>query len=174
MMGKRLMIAAACALAVAVGFPAAGAAVPGPVDHFHNVFADSGNVCGVDVAETESVSGVFTIVGNGVELNAYSVQNTWTNPVNGASVDFHAAVLNTDTFASPTYNGDGTVSLFFKAAGMVQVKSNGALLMHGSGEMTSELTLNATTFAFVSFEVLSQGGASPDADSCPAIVGALS
>jgi hypothetical protein len=57
---------------------------------------------------------------------------------------------------------------------MVQVKSNGALLMHASGDVSTELTLDATTFAFVSFAVLSQGGKSPNVDTCPAIVGALS
>jgi hypothetical protein len=117
MQGELRLIVAACAIACAFAVPAAGAAAVGPVDHFHNVFADSGNVCGIDVAETESISGVFTIVGNGVELNAYSVQNTWTSPATGKSVDFHAAVLNTDTFSSPTDNGDGTISFFFEAAG---------------------------------------------------------
>jgi hypothetical protein len=174
MQGELRLIVAACAIACAFAVPAAGAAAVGPVDHFHNVFADSGNVCGIDVAETESISGVFTIVGNGVELNAYSVQNTWTSPATGKSVDFHAAVLNTDTFSSPTDNGDGTISFFFNAAGMVQVRSNGALLMHGSGQISTELTLDGTTFAFVSFKVLSQGGQSPNVDTCPAIVGALS
>jgi hypothetical protein len=172
---KQLMIVV-CGLAIALGVPATGAAASrpvGPVDHFHNVFADSGNVCGIDVAETESISGVFTIVGSGVELNAYSVQNTWTNPATGKSVDFHAAVLNTDTIASPTDNGDGTLSFFFKAAGVVQVKSNGALLMHDSGEISTELTLDATTFEFVSLQIVSQGGSSPNLDTCPAIIGAL-
>jgi hypothetical protein len=174
MNGKALIVLAVSVFGVGLALPAAGVAVPGPVDHFHNVFADSGNVCGIEVAETESVSGVFTIVGNGVELNAYSVQNTWTNPATGKSVDFHAAVLNTDTFASPTFNGDGTVSVFFKQAGMVQVKSNGALLMHGSGELYTELTVDATTFDFVSLKILSQGGQTPAVDICPAVEGALS
>jgi hypothetical protein len=170
----QLLITAVCALAVASAAPAAGVAAVGPVDHFHRVFTDdSGNVCGIDIHEAASISGVFTIVGSGVELNAYSTQNTWTNPVNGNSVDFHAAVLNTDTFASPTVNTDGTVSFFFRQAGMEQVKSNGVLLMHASGEMDSVLTLDATTFAFVSLQVLSQGGATPNVDTCPAIVGAL-
>lgn len=55
---KQLMIVV-CGLAIALGVPATGAAASGPVgpvDHFHNVFADSGNVCGIDVAETESIS----------------------------------------------------------------------------------------------------------------------
>jgi hypothetical protein len=170
-----LTVAALCAFVVAIALPAAGVSAVGPVDHFHHVFTDdSGNVCGIDVHESESISGVFTIVGSGVELNAYSTHDTWTNPANGKSVDFLAAVLNTDTFASPTNNGDGTVSFFFRQAGMVQVKSNGALLMHTSGEMYSVLTLNATTFEFISFNVLSQGGQTPNVDTCPAIVGALS
>lgn len=174
MKGKALMIAGLCALAVALALPAAGvAASPGTVDHFHNVFTDSGNVCGIEVAETESISGVFTIVGSGVEVNAYSVQNTWTNPATGKSVEFHAAVLNEDTFASPTVNGDGTISFFLKAAGMEQVKTNGAPLMVAAGEITSVLTLDATTFDFISFQVLSLGGQSPNVDFCPAIVAAL-
>jgi hypothetical protein len=40
--------------------------------------------------------------------------------------------------------------------------------------MYSVLTLDATTYAFVSFDVLSQGGQTPNVDTCPAIVGALS
>jgi hypothetical protein len=174
MKGKALMVVAVCALAVVLGAPAAGmAASPRTVDHFHNVFSDSGNVCGIDAAETESISGVFTIVGSGVEVNAYEVQNTWTNPATGKSVEFHAAVLNEDTFASPVDNGDGTISFFLKAAGTEQVKSNGALLLVASGEMRAVLTLDATNFGFVSFNVLSQGGASPNVDICPAVVGAL-
>jgi hypothetical protein len=167
---KALIVTALGALALAV--PASGAS-PRTVDHFHNVFTDSANVCGIDVAETEAISGVFTIVGNGVEINAYSIQNTWTNPANGKSVDFHAAVLNKDTFASPTDNGDGTVSFFLKASGMEQVKANGALLMFRAGQMTGVLTLNATTFDFVSFRVVSEGGRPPNADYCPAVVAAL-
>jgi hypothetical protein len=40
-----------CGLTIALEVPATGAAASGPVgpvDHFHNVFADSGNVCGID------------------------------------------------------------------------------------------------------------------------------
>jgi hypothetical protein len=169
-----LAISAFCAAVTALAFPAGGlAATRGPIDHFHNVFADSSSVCGVDVAETETVSGVFTIVGNGVELNAYTIQNTWTNPDNGKSVEFHAAVLNEDTIASPVDNGDGTISVFFKGAGMEQVKSNGAILMQATGQMTAVLTVDATTFDFVSFRVLSSGGESPDVDICSAVVPAL-
>jgi hypothetical protein len=171
---RALSFAGLCALGVALALPAAGvAASPRTVNHFHEVFADSGNTCGIDVAETGSVSGVVTIVGSGVELNAYSVQDTWTNPANGKSVEFHAAVLNEDTLASPTDNGDGTISIFFKAAGMEQVKTNGALLMLASGEVTTVLTLAATTFDFISLKVLSLGGQSPNVDICPAVVGAL-
>jgi hypothetical protein len=56
---------------------------------------------------------------------------------------------------------------------VVQVKSNGALLMHDSGEISTELTLDATTFEFVSLQIVSQGGSSPNLDTCPAIIGAL-
>jgi hypothetical protein len=139
------------------------------------VFADTTNVCGIpNVAETETISGVFTIVGNGVEVNAYSIQNTWTNPATGKSVDFHAGVMNKDTFASPTDNGDGTISFYLKAAGTEQVWTNGSLIMHASGEMSAVLTVDATTFDFVSFVVLTSGGQAPNLDPCPAIVPALS
>lgn len=170
-----LALAALCALTLAAALPTAGVAAVGPVDHFHHVFTDSSNVCGIDVAETEAISGVFTIVGNGVEINAYSVQNTWTNPLNGKSVDFHAAIENKDTFANPTNNGDGTISIFLKAAGMIQVKTpNGPPLQVSSGEVSGVLTLDATTFDFVSFQVLSSGGQSPNVDDCAAVVAALS
>jgi hypothetical protein len=169
---KALIVTAIGALALAI--PASGvAASPRTVDHFHHVFTDSANVCGVQVAETEAISGVLTIVGSGVELNAYSIQNTWTNPANGKSVDFHAAVLNEDTFASPTDNGDGTVSFFLKASGMEQVKVNGALVWLRAGQMTGVLTLKATTFDFVSFRVLGEGGQPPNVDYCPVVVAAL-
>jgi hypothetical protein len=173
MKGKARVITAVGAVAGGLAFAASGTAATQPVDHFHNVFADTGDVCGIDVAETESISGVFTVVGNGVEVNAYTVQNTWANPANGKSVEFHAAVLNKDTLASPTDNGDGTISIFFNAAGTEQVKAAGALIFRASGEIASVLTLDATTFEFVSFRVLSSGGGSPDVDFCPAVVSAL-
>jgi uncharacterized membrane protein len=175
MHSKAFLVTTLAALAAWVALSTSAAAAVGPVDHFHNVFADSSNVCGIDVAETENVSGVFTIVGNGVEVNAYSVQNTWTNPLNGKSVDFHAAIENKDTFANPTDNGDGTISIFLKAAGMIQVKPpNGPPLQVSSGEVSAVLTLDATSFAFVSFRVLSAGGQSPNVDDCAAVVAALS
>jgi hypothetical protein len=164
------MIAALFTLAL----PAAGVAATQPVDHFHNVFADSSNVCGIDVAETETISGSLKTTGNNVELNAYEIQNTWTNPANGKSINYHAAVLNKDTFAAPTDNGDGTISIFLKAAGQEQVTANGVMLMHATGELTALLTLNATTFDFVSFQVLSSGGSSPNVDICSVVVPALS
>jgi hypothetical protein len=175
MNGKTLLVTALAALAAGVALSTSAAAAVGPVDHFHNVFVDSSSVCGIAVAETESISGVFTIVGNGVEVNAYSVQNTWTNPLNGKSVDFHAAVENKDTFANPTANGDGTISIFLKAAGMIQVKRpDGPPLQISAGEVSAVLTLNATTFDFVSFRVLTSGGQSPNVDDCGAVVTALS
>lgn len=173
MNAKTLIITALCALATAFALAASSVAATQPVDHFHHVFTDTGNVCGIAVDEAEIISGSLKITGSSVELNAYDIKDTWTNPANGKSVDYHAAVLNKDTIGSPTDNGDGTISIFFKAAGMEDVNANGALVFHASGQLTSVLTLDATTFDFVSFEVLSQGNQSPNVDFCPAVTAAL-
>jgi hypothetical protein len=172
MKGKTLTIAAVCTVAVALALPVSGLAATQPIDHFHDVFTDSTNVCGIDVAETETISGSLKTTGSGVEINAYTVQNTWTNPATGKSIEFHAAVLDKDTFASPIDNGDGTFSVFTKAAGMIQVKTlNGPPLLTGPGELTGILTYDAG--GFVSFQVLSSGGQSPDVDDCSVVVAAL-
>jgi hypothetical protein len=115
-------------------------------------------------------------MGSGVELNAFEIDLTWTNLANGKTVVLHAANLNKDTFASPTDNGDGTISIFTKAAGVSKLTvPHGPPLSINAGELTGILTLNATTFDFVSFQVLSSGGQPPvNVDICPVVVSALS
>lgn len=166
MKGKTLMIVALCALA----FPAAGVASHVTLD------PTPANVCGIDVIETQTGSGVLKIVGSGVELNAFEIVLTWTNPANGKTVVLHGAILNKDTFASPTDNGDGTISIFTKSAGVSKLTvPHGPPLSINAGELTGILTLNATTFDFVSFQVLSSGGNPLDnGEFCNTVVSALS
>jgi hypothetical protein len=168
MRGEALILAAVCALAL----PVCGIAATQPIDHFHNVFADSTNVCGIDVAETETISGSLKTTGSGVEINAYTVQNTWTNLATGKAVEFHASALNKDTFGMPVDNGDGTFSVYTKDAGMIQVKvPNGPPLLTAAGQLTGILTYDAS--GFVSFRVLSAGGQTPLVDDCSVIIPAL-
>lgn len=165
MKSKALTILALCALA----FPAPGAA------HV-TIGPHPTNVCGIDVTETETGTGVDKIMGSGVELNAFEIKLTWTNPANGKTVVLQGAQLAENTFASPTDNGDGTISIFTKAAGMTKLTiPNGPPLSINAGQLTGILTLDATTFEFVSFQVRSLGGSPPvNVDICPDVVAALS
>ena len=164
MKGKVLTVVAFCALAL----PAAGVAS-------HVTLAPTPeNICGIDVITTETGSGVLKIVGSGVELNAFEIDLTYTNPANGKAVVLHGAELNEDTFSSPTYNGDGTVSVFTKFAGVTKLTiPHGPPLTVNAGELSAILTVNATTFDFVSFQVLSSGGQPTEGDFCYVVVPAL-
>lgn len=176
MKAKALTIAGLCGLVLALALPAGGvAATPPAVEHFHNTFGPQpANDCGIDTIETITVSGMITIVGSGVELNAYSYESADTNPATGKTVIERAGVLSTDTFSSPIDNGDGTISIFFKNAGMDQLRvPNGAPLSINAGEQTAVLTLNATTYEFVSFELLSSRGLQSSSDYCSVVVSAL-
>jgi hypothetical protein len=167
MKGKALTIVALCALA----FPAAGLA-----SHV-TLPPTPANVCGIDVIETQTGSGVLKIVGSGVELNAFEIKLAWTNPANGKTVVLQGGGLNKDTFASPIDNGDGTISVFTKSAGVSKLTvPNGPPLWLAAGQMTGILTLDPTTGDFVSFQVLSSGGnpAPAAGDFCPVVVSALS
>jgi hypothetical protein len=168
MQAKALALFGLCALAVALALPAAGVAS-------HVTLAPTpANICGIDVIQTETGSGVLKIVGSGVELNAFEINLTWTNPANGKTVVLQGAELNEDTFASPINNGDGTISVFTKTAGVTKLTvPHGPPLSVNAGELTGILTLNATTFDFVSFQVLSSGGSTQDADFCNTVVSAL-
>jgi hypothetical protein len=166
MKGKALIIAGLCTLTL----PAAGVAshvTLGPTP---------ANVCGVDVIQTETGGGVIKTVGSGVDLNAFTIDLTWTNPATGKTVVLRGAGLNENTFGSPTDNGDGTISIFTKSAGVTKLTiPNGPPLSIDAGQLTGILTLDATTFDFVSFQVLSLGGSPPvNIDICPAVVSALS
>lgn len=88
----------------------------------------------------------------------------------------HGGNLNEDTFASPTDNGDGTISIFTKSAGVTKLTvPHGPPLSINEGQLTGILTLNATTFDFVSFQVLSSGGNPQDTgDFCNTVVSTLS
>jgi hypothetical protein len=177
MKAKALTIAGLCTLAVALSFPASGvAATPPTVQHFHFTIGPSASTdCGIDTIETITASGVLTIVGSGVEVNAYSIEYDDTNPATGKTVIERAAQLQKDTFSSPTDNGDGTISIFLKSAGMDQLRiPNGPpLSIQSAGEETGILTLNATTFEFVSFEPLSSGGLQSSTAYCNVVVSAL-
>lgn len=126
---KVLTVAALCALA----FPAAGVA-----SHV-TLPPTPENICGIDVITTETGSGVLKIVGSGVELNAFEIDLTYTNPANGKTVVLHGAELNEDTFSSPTDNGDGTISVFTKFAGVTTLTiPHGPPLAINAGELVRE------------------------------------
>ena len=178
MKAKALVLTGLCGLAVALALPAAGvAATPPTVEHFHfTIGPQPATDCGIPTIETVTASGVDTILGGGVELNAYSYEQVDTNPATGKTVIERAGVLfKGNTFSSPIDNGDGTISFFFKRAGMDQLRvPNGPpLSVQSAGELTAVLTLNATTYEFVSFEVLSSGGLQSSADYCNVVVSAL-
>jgi hypothetical protein len=84
-------------------------------------------------------------------------------------------MLTENTFASPTDSGDGTISVFTKSAGVTKLTvPHGPPLSILAGQLTGILTLDATTFDFVSFKVLSTGGqAGALVDTCPVVVAAL-
>src|SRR5262245_52454715 len=161
MRAKTLIIAGLCGLVVALALAAGGVAATQPVNHFHYTFSNEpSSLCGIDVVESGTVSGVFAIVGSGVALNAYHYVATSTNPLNGKTVVDRYAVLDKNTFASPIDNGDGTMSVVTKSAGNGQLTlPNGPPLVTYAGQLTGILTFDASPpYDFVSFRVLSSGG----------------
>ena len=114
------------------------------------------------------------MVGRGVELNAFEIDLTYTNPANGKTVVLHGAELNEDTFSSPTDNGDGTISVFTKFAGVTKLTiPHGPPLAINAGELSARITVDAATLDFVSFQVLSSGGQPTGEDFCSVVVAAL-
>src|ERR671931_2577522 len=95
MKAKLITLAGLCTLAVAPAPPAAGvAATPPTVEHFHfTVGPQPATDCGIPTIETVTASGVDTILGGGVELNAYSYEQVDTNPATGKTVIERAGVV---------------------------------------------------------------------------------
>jgi hypothetical protein len=153
----------------ALAFPAASLA-----SHI-TIAPHPSNVCGIDVTESETGAGVLKIVGSGVELNAFTIFLTWTNPANGKTIVLHGAELNENTFASPTFNGDGTASVITKFAGVTKLTvPNGPPLSINAGELTAMLTFDVMTLDLISVEVLSSGGNPQDnGQFCTTVVSAL-
>jgi hypothetical protein len=86
----------------------------------------------------------------------------------------HGAELKEETFSSPTHNGDGTISVFTKFAGVTKLTiPHGPPLVINAGELSARITVDATTLDFVSFQVLSSGGQPTGEDFCSVVVAAL-
>ena len=173
---RALLLACIAALAVVPG-TALGAK---PVAQFHDHFTDSfsSEICGIPVDVDLVVTDNFFLYADGSAKDTSSVQQTFTNPVNGKSVVLSAAGL----ISFPTAIIDeeaGTITFLTSYKGLPEKiqTAGGPVLLRDAGIITFADTFNLVTGDFISTEVI-VNGPHPEADSdftlfCEVISGAL-
>lgn len=172
---KRLGIVAAGALAIAITVPAVAVAGK-PVIHEHFNFTSDPygpfDLCGVAVTGVDTVVGQFSQDATGANIGAGNVVSVLTATASGKSIEFQQAGVSKGS--ALTDNGDGTVSSLLTISGLSPKVSvfHGPPLGIDAGEITFRLTFDASTGAFISFDVVSVKGPRP-AGSCDPIVAAL-
>jgi hypothetical protein len=173
MKAKLLTLAGLCSLAVALAVPASGAAATAPtVQHFHfTTDPYDTNVCGVDVIDVDTVSGMFLLSPSGATINAVDGKSVFTNPTSGKSITFmEAGAVKT---SAPVDNGDGTFSVVFTGNGLTKISGlNGPPLDGIDGGSSTFLVTFDANGNVVSFDVLSIKGPHP-AVGCDLITAAL-
>jgi len=173
---RALLLACIAALAVVPG-TALGAK---PVAQFHDHFTDSfsSEICGIPVDVDLVVTDNFFLYADGSAKDTSSVQQTFTNPVNGKSVVLSAAGL----ISFPTAIIDeeaGTITFLTSYKGLPEKiqTAGGPVLLRDAGIITFADTFNLVTGDFISTEVI-VNGPHPEADTdftlfCEVISGAL-
>ena len=179
---RRLIALAGLAggLLVALSFPVSGiAAKPVVHEHFtiHDTFAD--NFCGIDGTSVVNGVGDYTEYANGTYKLTQSIKQIFTATASGKSLEFQLAgpILGA---VNPIDNGDGTVTFVTTFKGLAEkIKvAHGPTLPRDAGVITLAQTFDAITGDFISFQILSQHGPHPEADSngallCEVVVPAL-
>jgi hypothetical protein len=173
---RALLLASVAALAVVPG-TALGAK---PVAQFHDHFTDSfsSEICGIPVDVDLVVTDNFFIYADGSAKDTSSVQQTFTNPVNGKSV----VLSNAGLISFPTAIIDeeaGTITFLTSFKGLPEKiqTAGGPVLIRDAGIITFADTFDLVTGDFISTEVI-VNGPHPEADSdftlfCQVISGAL-
>ena len=171
----RKFVAIALVLAAAA-VPALGLAAP-PVIHEHvNETSDPfpATFCGVHVTAVETMVGQFLQDASGASLETSNLTTVYT-AANGNAIEFHRAGVIRES--APTDNGDGTLSFVDSVRGISPlIKIVGGPVIGAPpnvGQITFEVTVDAATGDFVSFEVVDIKGP-PRLNDCDAIVAALS
>jgi hypothetical protein len=175
MKSKALMIAALCALAVGLAFPAAGIAAQPTVISLKGSSSGSFSICGLDLTYDFKTSGIEMIRPDGADLSSGEFRSVWTNPATGKGIVIHGAQHGGDS--APVDNGDGTFSVIETADGLYKVSAtNGPPISLQAGRVVAKVTFDAVTGEVISVELLALDGphSTPPADSsCDTIVAAL-
>lgn len=172
---KALILAAVCAVTLALALGASGASVG--VYPIHGNESGPFQICGLDLNADVSFTGVAVFKASGASINAGEFTAVWTNPATGKSIVIHGANMFMNSAA--TDNGDGTISFLGSSSGTYIVKdARGAPLSVSPGRFVARVTLDATTGALISVELLTVDGSPPPVNpaadnSCDSIVAAL-
>ena len=173
---RALLLASVAALATT-----ATAAEVQPVAQFHDHFTDSfsSEICGIPVDVDLVVTDNFFVYADGSAKDTSSVQQTFTNPVNGKSV----VLSNAGLISFPTAIIDeeaGTITFLTSFKGLPEKiqTAGGPVLLRDAGIITFADTFDLVTGDFISTEVIVNKGPHPEADSdftlfCQVISGAL-
>jgi hypothetical protein len=160
---RALLLASVAALAVVPG-TALGAK---PVAQFHDHFTDSfsSEICGIPVDVDLVVTDNFFVYADGSAKDTSSVQQTFTNPVNGKSV----VLSNAGLISFPTAIIDeeaGTITFLTSFKGLPEKiqTAGGPVLIRDAGIITFADTFDLVTGDFISTEVI-VNGPHPEADS---------
>jgi hypothetical protein len=159
----RSLLVALTALAVLAG-TALGAK---PIEQFHDHFTDSfsGVICGIPVDIDIVVTDNFFVYADGSFTDTASVMQTFTNPVNGASVAVSSAGRITGT--AIVDEEAGTITFLTSFIGLPEriQTSGGPVLSRDAGIITFADTFDLETGEFISFEITVNKGPHPEADA---------
>jgi hypothetical protein len=173
---RALLMALIGALLVLPGI-ALGAA---PIEQFHDHFTDSfsAEICGIPVDVKLVVTDNFYLYADGTFKDTSSVQQTFTNPVNGKSVRLSSA--GTVTGPPPVVDEQaGTITFLISFKGLPEKiqTAHGSVLLRDAGLISFADTFDLATGDFISSETIINGP-HPEADSgftafCEVITAAL-
>jgi hypothetical protein len=143
------------------------------VQHYHFSASFTTEVCGIDLNGTMTISGIDWIDASGLYLDPYESTTTYTNPLTGKSIV--GVNAGGGKVSAAIDNGDGTISFIISQSGINKISvPDGPPLEIAAGDLIYELTFDAATGEFLSFQLL-KGTApeSPPILDCSVVVPAL-
>jgi hypothetical protein len=181
MRGRSLLLCGSAAISATVllAFAAASASAAPAVQHYHYSYtctstpttpADPNDCIGTDSfgqptpveidpelceipgTKVDHASGNVQVFADGTAKIEAKEDYTFTSALTGNSIESHSAAQQTTTVVD---NGNDTISFVFAFKGLEQQLKlpNGPMLGRDAGPISFTLTLDATTFDFVSFTV---------------------
>ena len=181
MRGRSLLLCGSAAISATVllAFAAASASAAPAVQHYHYSYtctstpttpadpndcigADSSGqptpveidpeLCEIPGTKVDHASGNVQVFADGTAKIEAKEDYTFTSALTGKSIESHSAAQQTTTVVD---NGNDTISFVFAFKGLEQQLKlpNGPMLGRDAGPIAFTLTLDATTFDFVSFTV---------------------